>query len=38
MFKEQIVHTPITVINRQIWDLKLLKVKQLLGLMEILTK
>ena len=29
-FKEQIVHTPIMVINTQMWGLMLLKVKQLL--------
>lgn len=35
-FKEQIVHTPVMVINREMWGLMLLKVKQLLRLMEIL--
>ena len=29
-FKKQIVHTPIMLINRQMWGLVLLKVKQLL--------
>ena len=30
-FKKQIVRTPIMLINRQMWGLVLLKVKQLLG-------
>ena len=35
-FKKQIVRTPIMLINRQMWGLVLLKVKQLLGCKRIL--